>query len=338
MSDMDRLSYRLRDAAVRAQCLEQVRHNDSDGLLLLDADGAVVDWILPEQFEVSNLDQWSGTDCFEFWKPSEWPLLRAALATARSGSSHIATLKNTPFFGPPSAWDVLAGALRDDNGRITGFFLRLRDARARDASVTAALKRVAELEQELREKETHFERNSGLLNLILDRVDEGIVACDASGRLSMFNRIARIWHGTDLRKIPPQRWSEYYDLFEGDSLTPLATDSIPLVRAFNGERVENALMSIVRPASPVRRVLAHGGPVHDADGKTVGALVVMRDISVEQQALLSLEEVLHRYGLTDDAALAAMDPINRDLFETVAGVVMNMQSATDLPVFNEASQ
>lgn len=338
MSDVDRLSYRLRDAAVRAQCFEQVRHNDSDGLILLDAVGAVIDWMLPSAMPVDNIDQWSGTDVFEFWQPADWPLLRVAFASARSGGSHTLTIKNTPFLGPPAVWDVLLGPFRDDRGRISGFFLRIRDVSVREASVTTLSKRVAELEFELRVKEQQHQRDSGFLHMILDWVDEGVVACDASGRLAMFNRMARIWHGADLRKLSPSRWSEYYDLFEGDGVTPLETESIPLVRAFNGELVENALMSIVRPGCPVRKLLANGGPVRDADGKTVGAVIVMRDITVEQQAILSLEEVLHRYDLTDDTAMETMDPVNRDLFETVAGLIMQMQSTTDKKTISEEFQ
>lgn len=336
MSDYDRLSYRLRDAAVRAQCFEQVRQYDTDGLLLLDTDSAVIDWMLPSEFDASQVDQWSGLDCFEFWKVSDWPLLRAAFAQARANKHHLVTLTSTASFCSASVWDVLVGPLRD-RGSVCGFFLRFRDVSDRQATVAGLSARVSELEQSLREKEAQLQRDSALLNLVLDRVDEGIVACDASGRLSMFNRMARIWHGTDLRKIPPQRWSEYYDLFEGDGVTPLETESIPLIRAFNGEWVENALMSIVRPGSQARTILANGGPLHDSDGKTVGALIVMRDISAEQQALLSLEEVLLRYGLTDDSAMQTMDPVNRDLFETVAGVVMRMQSHSDMPAFSEAS-
>ncbi len=293
--------------------------------------------MLTTGFKTANTDQWSGVDCFEFWKPADWPLLRAALVQARSGHNHLVTLSNTALFGGAGAWDVLVGPLREDNARIVGFFMRIRDVSARQVSVTALSARVAELEQALREKDAHLERDSGLLQLVLDRIEEGVVACDASGRLSMFNRMARIWHGTDLRKIPPQRWSEYYDLFQGDGVTPLEMEAIPLIRAFNGEQVENDLISIARPGSPVRQVLANGGPLRDADGRTIGALIVMRDISAEQKALLSLEEVLLRYGLTDDSAMETLDPFNRDLFETIAGVVMNMQSTGDLPVFNEAS-
>ena len=97
-------------------------------------------------------------------------------------------------------------------------------------------------------------------------------------------------------------------------------------------------MSIVRPGCPVRKLLANGGPVRDADGKTVGAVIVMRDITVEQQAILSLEEVLHRYDLTDDTAMETMDPVNRDLFETVAGLIMQMQSTTDKKTISEEFQ
>ncbi len=129
-----------------------------------------------------------------------------------------------------------------------------------------------------------------LNRLTLENLAEGVVACDEKGRLFLFNKPAREWHGTDPRDIPPDQWASHYELFEGDGSTPLVTERIPLIRAFKGEPVEGVEMSIVRHGAQPRFVLASGAAIVDGSGKKRGAVVVMRDVTERRQA----EEDLRR--------------------------------------------
>ncbi len=137
--------------------------------------------------------------------------------------------------------------------------------------------------------EAELHRQQEINRLLLENLTEGVVACDADGRLMLFNKAAREWHGADPREIPPTQWSEYYNLCEGDGETPLATENIPLMRAFRGERVKGVEMSIVRKGHPPRIVLASGAPLLDADGEKRGAVVVMHDVTLRRQSLKKLE-------------------------------------------------
>lgn len=123
-----------------------------------------------------------------------------------------------------------------------------------------------------------------LNRLTLENLVEGVVVCDQDGRLIVFNRVAREWHGADPRVIPPEKWAAYYDLFEGDGVTPLTVERIPLMRAFAGERVVNAEMSIVRKDRPPRVVLANAAPLLNEEKTQRGAVVVMRDITEQREA------------------------------------------------------
>jgi PAS domain S-box-containing protein len=130
-----------------------------------------------------------------------------------------------------------------------------------------------------KDAETELRRQQGLNRLLLETLSEGVVACDANGKLMMFNKVAREWHGCDLRSIPPEEWADYYSLFKGDGVTPLDKDDIPLMRAYRGERVHNVEMSIVRKGQPPRILLASGAPLIDSEGSSHGAVVVMHDIT-----------------------------------------------------------
>jgi hypothetical protein len=71
---------------------------------------------------------------------------------------------------------------------------------------------------------------------------EGVVTCDANGRLTHFNAVTRDWH--DLPPsgaIPPGDLSQHFSLFETDGVTPLASHRVPLLRALSLGHVEGVL-------------------------------------------------------------------------------------------------
>lgn len=138
--------------------------------------------------------------------------------------------------------------------------------------------------------EMELNQQPELLRLLLENLAEGVVACDAEGRLAFFNKAARSWHGVDVSDLPQTEWANYYDLYCGDGQTPLRTEEIPLVRAFRGEEVHEAAMCIVARGHPPRFVVASGGPLFDAVGGRRGAVIVMHDVTDRRQAENALRE------------------------------------------------
>ena len=133
-------------------------------------------------------------------------------------------------------------------------------------------------------------RKQEFARTLLDNVADGVVACNAAGILVLFNRVAREWHGIDALALPPEEWGAHYDLYGPDGITPLPTEAIPLVRAFRGETVREAEMSIVAKGQPPRHILAAGGPFLDARHRPLGAVVVMRDITERRRAEEDLKD------------------------------------------------
>ena len=165
-----------------------------------------------------------------------------------------------------------------------------------------------------KEAEAKLHQQEELNRLVLGSVAEGVVACDEQGRLVLFNKTARDWHGTDPRDIPAEQWSDFYDLFEADGRTPLSLDRIPLIRAQRGERVLNAEMCIARKGSEPRTVVATGAPLMDAAGKQRGAVVVMHDVTERQRNLHALESAAENLK----AANAAVEHERASLVRRVA--------------------
>ncbi|WP_221029355.1 hybrid sensor histidine kinase/response regulator [Actomonas aquatica] len=161
---------------------------------------------------------------------------------------------------------VVLNPLHDEQGQLQGFVMVIRD-----------------LSQEQEAKQA-LDHQQGLLETILENLAEGVVACDAEGRLTFFNKVAREWHGQDIAPTEPTEWGSTYDLYESDGSTRLPADRVPLLRALRGERVRAAEMTIVVPGRAPRFLLAAGDPLLDADGNKLGAVVVLHDITERKQA------------------------------------------------------
>jgi len=114
---------------------------------------------------------------------------------------------------------------------------------------------------------------------ILEYTVNGVVACDAEGRLAVFNRTARVWHGFGPENIPMSRWSERYNLFAADGKTPIPPGADPVARAFRGEILRDFEMVIRAKDQPPRKITANATPILDEQGKKLGAVAVMHDIT-----------------------------------------------------------
>lgn len=137
-------------------------------------------------------------------------------------------------------------------------------------------------------------------HVVVESVSDGVVACDAQGRLRLFNRAAREWHGCDPREVPPELWASLYDLYEADGVTPLQTERIPLLRAFSGESVRQVGMAIAIRGQEPRYLLASGDPLIDATGQKIGAVVAMHDVTERkrtEEALRKSEAQLRQQAL-----------------------------------------
>lgn len=121
----------------------------------------------------------------------------------------------------------------------------------------------------------------GLLfnNVLLDNLENGIIACDAEGKLVLFNKASNIFLDLSEKNIPVEEWTNYYNLFEADGTTPLERDRIPLFRALNGEKVQGFDLVIRPKGLPLRRVRVNAQTLYDGQGVKSGALCSMHDMT-----------------------------------------------------------
>ncbi|WP_313166075.1 sensor domain-containing diguanylate cyclase [Massilia oculi] len=180
--------------------------------------------------------------------------------------------------------------------------------------------RTAELEERVAESmriRQQLEEKQELLDAVLESIDVGVVACDAIGNLTLFNRAARDFHGQDLKAVAPAEWPRHYSLYHADGSAPLAMDEVPLVRALRGEVVRDGAMVIAPHGRAPYTLMASGRPLRNAQGKTLGAVVAMKDITelkASKDRLIESEERLRTITDNLPVLIAHLDQDHRYVF------------------------
>lgn len=158
-----------------------------------------------------------------------------------------------------------------------------------------------------------------LLTSVFDSLAEGVLVSDARGYYIHTNAAAlRIAPGIarmNREKDPLDVSSQEYGFYQLDGLTPIAAGERPTARALRGENVD-AFRHMYRGAwtNGVEKIVQSSArPLRDMDGKVVGCVLVVSDITAawrDEQALRHLNETLEQRVLERTAELALA---NREL-------------------------
>ncbi|MEO7118836.1 MAG: EAL domain-containing protein, partial [Candidatus Limnocylindrales bacterium] len=215
--------------------------------------------------------------------------------------------------GQVAAYDsAIAGLMpRDDETGNPGARLRLlavhRDGHelavevalwvTRDGAAVSYNVMVEDVSQRQQYEDALHEQQA-FVSAVLETLDDGIVACDQDGRLTVFNGATRRLHGLPLEPLPAEQWADHYSLFHADGTTPMKRDEVPLFRALRGERVENAEVVVAPRNAAPRRVLASGQSIVSPTGRKLGAVVAMHDITERSELEMELRHSAFHDSLT----------------------------------------
>lgn len=196
---------------------------------------------------------------------------------------------------------------------------------------TAELSRTnQDLQREIavrRQAESEVRKQSAILSSVLDSISDGVVVTDGEGRFVIFNpaaeRILRVGR-TDTR---PEEWPERYGLYLPDRTTPVPTDQLPLVRAMNGEAVDECELFVRHEGLPEGMWLSvNARPLQDERG----AVAVVRDITERRQAHARILAEQHRTrqmlaAHERDRQLIAYE-IHDGMVQDVTGALMHLEA------------
>lgn len=182
----------------------------------------------------------------------------------------------------PATWTVTAGTVLVV-GLLVGF-----------------LRERVDVQIAIRERsEATVREQRDFLDALLENLADGVVACDADGQLTLFNRATREFHGIPERPLPPEEWSRRYDLYHADGVTPMEMEEVPLYRAYRGEPVQGVEMVIApRGGRQARTVVVSGRSIVDEGGRNLGAVVAMHDITDRKRVERELRYLAEHDAMT----------------------------------------
>ncbi len=139
---------------------------------------------------------------------------------------------------------------------------------------------------------------------ILSQLAEGVIVTDPEGAIVFVNEAARRHHGVAELGVKPDEYAETYHLFTEDG-RPYPLDDLPLARTVrHGETITDARWRIRRPDGTEVIAVGNTRPVTTGDGRTIGAVLTLRDDTARVQAELRLAESEQRFRTVADSAPA----------------------------------
>jgi diguanylate cyclase (GGDEF)-like protein/PAS domain S-box-containing protein len=207
---------------------------------------------------------------------NDHPLLQS-LAT---GERYTGVVHGIQGEGEPMVWiRINSQPIVDESGTVTGAVASFSDI-TEGRNATAGLRR-----------EERF------LQAMLDNLEEGIVACDRHGRLTIFNPAARRLHGLSEGSNPIGKFPSERGLRHPDG-TPMAAEDNPLVRALAGEQLRDVQIIVETRSGDRRLVSVNGQLLVDESGERLGAVVAMHDVTEQQRNERRLAELALHDPLT----------------------------------------
>ncbi len=279
----------IRDITERRELEQKVRDSErrqativdslADGVMMIDADGTIVQ--VNEAFEVMfeaprvrilgrrlvDLLEAGAAEGVEVVDADGEPIGRAshpAIMSLRGNRRSVGVVMELRRDGRPPLWvRANAQAMFDSLGSVTGSVASFSD-------ITAVRLSEAELHREERFRQ-----------VLLDTLEEGIVACDSEGRITVFNPSARRLHGLGEESEPIGSIPSDQGLRRADG-SPMAQRENPLIRAMSGERLRDVELLLEAQSGSKRKVSVNGQPLVDEDGSMLGAVVAMHDVTEQK--------------------------------------------------------
>jgi signal transduction histidine kinase len=164
---------------------------------------------------------------------------------------------------------------------------------------------------------------SALLEMIVREAPDGIVVCDAQGKVMLANaaakRLAQLDPEGQSLKFPRRIWGEMFDV---DGRIP--AEEWPWMKALGGETIAGKECRFVRSDSSTCDILFSAVPVRIQSGQIVGIVATLVEITGLKRAELMLREQAVR---RERGRMAA--DIHDTLSQGLSAVVLQLQAAED---------
>lgn len=179
-------------------------------------------------------------------------------------------------------WDWTLTPVKDEAGHVQGLVLSLVD-------VTDEVR----ARQQIEELATEAQRRAGELGATITAIADGIIAYDPTGEIIHTNAAAQdiLGYTGEEKDVPivDRLRALRMETADGRPLEPW--EAVPM-KALRGETVRGALLVIHRPPERKIWISSSGAPIRTPDGRLIGAVVTMTDVTLLRQLQQQQEDLL----------------------------------------------
>ncbi|MFC5500253.1 PAS domain S-box protein [Caenimonas terrae] len=199
--------------------------------------------------------------------------------------------------------EQIVGAVQRLQGGALDARIPMRDRleRGEFARIAGAFNLMAEslqMRQQDRDAELVRSRSAyAVLDLVLNSMQDALVAVNAAGQFLMFNKAAARLFPLQGPPVLLQQWPQLYGLYQPDGSTHFLPDELPTARALRGETGRHLQMLVRNAQVPTGRLLQCSYQPVRGEGGISGGLVVFTDVTALQR--LQEEQALQFRQLRD---------------------------------------
>ncbi|SDT79224.1 sensor histidine kinase [Actinoplanes derwentensis] len=206
-------------------------------------------------------------------------ITRLGSVVMRTGAPLVVSDASTDDRVPDEVGAYLGHPVHDRMGMVLGvccaYDHRPREWTAAQVAAVAEAADVATLLIGEQLARYELEQQHRFLDAVLDSLHDGVSACDAAGRVVFVNeRMRRLWGDSPVGDVRG---------LSDVSGTPLDRDELGLFRALRGERVRDVPISASQ-GRRTRHFLMDAQPIHGLDGRVVGAVQALQDVTRQRRA------------------------------------------------------
>ena len=198
-----------------------------------------------------------------------------------------------------------------------------------EQAVTLIELRLSSASHEARAAE--IKEHKALLETLIAHLPLALLACDAEGRPTHFNReAAEMWSIQRDETVAGtvDEYSVRAEMYQADGVTPVDPTDRPLARTLRGEPVNDLELVVVPRGSTERVTLSNGRRLMGANGRLIGAVVLMQDITARRRSELELERVHEQ--LRSSARQAGMAEVATSILHNVGNLLTSINVSASL--------